>query len=78
MTDYYTEARALLDPEHAHAFNDGSVYQPVSLILVDCSEPDGSYPLRPSAVTLRIAQARRLAGELLLLADEAEQMRRRA
>jgi|GEM_PF-6240235 len=77
MTVYYTHARALLDPEHVHRSADGGVLQPVSLILVDCAEPDGTYPLRPSAVTLQPEQARWLAGELLALADEAARIEAR-
>ena len=76
MTVYYAAVRALIDPEQSDPKPDGTRCQDVSVILTD--EPGiEEEVLRPAAVTLAPAQARRLAFDLLVLAEHAERIGQR-
>jgi hypothetical protein len=78
MTDYYTDIRALIDPEQSSLLSDGGLEQDVSIILTD-EVPDGAiYQLTPSAITLRPDQARELAFALLVCAEHAQRIEERA
>jgi hypothetical protein len=74
MTDYRHEICALIDPEHTERLPHGSVVQHVSVIMTNHRPVDEHSPpwLEPAAITLRPDQARRLAGELLALAEQAQ------
>lgn len=71
MTDHYSRARALIDPEQSDPLADGGRLQDVSVILTD------RHGLRPAAIALLPCQARELAFELLKLAEHADRMRPR-
>jgi hypothetical protein len=71
MTVYYSTITALIDPEQFDLVA-GSRVQDVSVILTD-NDPDRR-PERPAAITLTPADARELAFDLLVLAEEADQM----
>lgn len=73
MTVYYHQIRALIDPEQSDPLTDGGRLQDVSVILVD--QPGGGR--EPAGITLLACQARDLAFELLELAEQADQQRRR-
>jgi len=73
MTIYYPAIRVLIDPEQSDPLPDGARAQDVSLILTD--EPGVEESMRPAAVTLPPCQARQLAFDLLVLAEQAERMR---
>ena len=77
MTDYRYEIHARIDPEQTELLPHGSLLQHVSVIMTDPPQADehASPWLPPAAVTLRPDEARRLAGELLDLADKAQRMR---
>ena len=70
MTVYYSTITARIDPEQFDMFA-GERLQDVSLILTD-NNPDR--PVRPAGITLTPADARELAFDLLVLAEEADQM----
>ena len=72
MTLYYSDIRVLIDPEMADPLPDGSLAQPLSVILTDKYERP---TMLPAAKTLEPQQARALAFDLLELATEAERMR---
>jgi hypothetical protein len=78
MTGYYTDIRALIDPEQSDPLPGGGRSQEVSLILTDDSDRDWIYRLTPSGITLRAEQARELAFALLVCAEHAEQIGERA
>ncbi len=69
MTVYYSTITALVDPEQFDMFA-GERLQDVSVILTD-DVPD--QPKRPAGITLTPADARELAFDLLVLAEEADQ-----
>jgi hypothetical protein len=71
MTVYYSDIRALIDPEMSDPLKDGGRLQDVSVILTDRHE----YAARPVGVTLLACQARELAFCLLELAERADRMR---
>lgn len=77
MTDYRHEIRALIDPEQTELLPHGSPLQHVSVIMTDHPPIDEHSPpwQPPAAVTLRPDEARRLARELLELAERAQRMR---
>jgi hypothetical protein len=79
MTEYRHDIRAVIDPEQTEGLVDGSLLQHVSVILTDDPpEPDDHHTWRPpAAITLRPRQARELAFELLVLAEQADRMRTR-
>jgi hypothetical protein len=78
MTDYRDQIRALIDPEQTEGMVDGSKLQHVSVILTDDPPEDpGDRWLAPAAITLRPREARQLAFELIVLADQADAMRPR-
>jgi hypothetical protein len=79
MTDYRHEIRALIDPEHTELLTDGSLLQQVSVIMTNNVPLDefSDRWLPPAAITLRPDDARRLAAELLELADRAQHSSRR-
>jgi hypothetical protein len=70
MTDYLSGWNALIDPEQAGLLAGGRRRQDITLVLTDA--PRGADTRRPAALTLRPAQARELACELLCLAEHAE------
>jgi hypothetical protein len=70
MTDYLSGWNALIDPEQAGLLADGRRRQDITPVLTDA--PRGADTRRPAALTLRPAQARELACELLCLAERAE------
>lgn len=74
MTLYYSEIRALIDPEQTELVLHGRSLQHVSVIMTTDPPADRHSPpwLRPAAVTVRPDQARELAFELLCLAEHAE------
>lgn len=74
MTLYYSEIRALIDPQQAELVLDGRSLQHVSVIMTTDPPVDRHSPpwLRPAAVTVRPDEARELAFELLCLAWHAE------
>ena len=77
MTEFRFDCRALIDPDHCERGIEGSALQHVSIVL--CDGPGVVYELgrpvapRPVACTLRPAEARELAFELLCLAEHADQ-----
>jgi hypothetical protein len=71
MTVYYTDIRALLDPEQSDPLQDGGRLQDVSVILTDRHDRQA----RPVGIALLACQARELAFELLELAEHADRMR---
>ena len=71
MTVYYSTITALIDPEQFDLVADARL-QDVSVILTD-NDPDRPAE-RPAAITLTPADARELAFDLLVLAEQAEQM----
>jgi len=77
MTDYYTDIRALIDPEQSDPLPEGGRAQDVSVILTDESGSDWLHRLTPSAITLGPDQARELAFGLLEVAEHADRMRER-
>jgi hypothetical protein len=78
MTDYRHQIRALIDPEQTEGMVDGSLLQHVSVILTDDPPEDpGDRWLPPAAVTLRPREARQLAFELIVLANQADATRPR-
>lgn len=74
MTLYYSEIRALIDPEQTELVLNGGSLQHVSVIMTTDPPVDQYSPpwLRPAAVTVRPDEARELAFELLCLAEHAE------
>lgn len=74
MTDYYSDIRALIDPEQAGVLPDGRWVQEISVILTDDSDRDLAYWMTPAGITLDAAQARELAFALLVLAEHAERI----
>ncbi len=76
MTLYYSEIRALIDPEQAELVLDGGSLQHVSVIMTSDPPVDQHSPpwLRPAAVTLRPDEARELAFDLLCQAEYAERI----
>ena len=77
MTDYRYEIRALIDPEQTELLPHVGLLQHVSVIMTNPPPEDEHSPpwLAPAAVTLRPEEARRLARQLLELADQAQRMR---
>jgi hypothetical protein len=73
MTVYYSDIRAVIDPEMSDPLAEGGRLQDVSVILTD-KYPDGPTE-RPAATTLLPCQARELAFQLLELAEQADRMR---
>jgi hypothetical protein len=71
MTVYYTDIRALLDPEQSDPLADGGRLQDVSVILTERYDRQA----RPVGIALLACQARELAFELLELAEHADRMR---
>jgi hypothetical protein len=71
MTVYYTDIRALIDPEQSDPLKDGGRLQDVSVILTDRHD----HAARPVGTTLLPCQARELAFELLELAEHADRQR---
>jgi len=78
MTDYYTDIRALIDPEQSDPLPGGGRAQDVSLILTEESDRDWLHRLTPSGITLRPDQARELAFALLVCAEHAQRIGERA
>jgi hypothetical protein len=78
MTDYYTDIRALIDPEQSDRLPGGGRSQDVSIILTDASDREWPQRLTPSGITLDPGQTRELAFALLELADHAERIGERA
>ena len=71
MTDYYTDIRALIDPEQSGPLPGGGRSQDVSIILTDDSDREHLYWMTPAAIALRPDQARELAFALLVCAEHA-------
>jgi len=78
MTDYYSDIRALIDPEQSGTRPDGGRFQEVSVILTDDSDRELVYWMTPAGITLDAAQARELAFALLVLAEHAERIEARS
>lgn len=78
MTDYYTDIRALIDPEQSGVLADGSRWQQISVILTDDSDRELVYWMTPAGITLNASQARELAFALLVLAEHAERIEARS
>jgi hypothetical protein len=74
MTDYRHEIGALIDPGQTELLPHGSLLQLVSVIMTNHRPIDEHSPpwQPPAAVTLRPDEARRLARELLELAEHAD------
>jgi hypothetical protein len=73
MSDYRDLVHALIDPEQTEGVIGGTL-QHVSVIISDGPSSDPQ-PRRPPAVcTLRPCEARELAFELLVLAEQAERI----
>jgi hypothetical protein len=70
MTSYYSTITAVIDPEQFDLV-EGERLQDVSVILTD-NDPDQLE--RPVGITLTPADARDLAFDLLVLAEQADQM----
>lgn len=70
MTVYYDQIRAVIDPEMSDALPGGGRLQDVSVILLD--KYGGG---RPVGIALLACQARELAFELLVLAEQADRER---
>jgi hypothetical protein len=70
VTLYYTDIRALIDPEQSDPLPGGGRLQDVSIILTD-----RHHEQRPAAIALLPCQARELAFELLMLAEHADRPR---
>ena len=70
MTVYYSQVTAVIDPEQFDLVASDR-FQDVSVILTD---NDPGQPKCPAAITLTPADARELAFDLLMLAEEADQM----
>lgn len=76
MTVYYATVTALIDPEQYDPVIGGGKLQDVTMVL------SGNYgqtygerpPERPAAITLTPGDARELAFDLLMLAEQADQM----
>lgn len=77
MTDYYTDIRALIDPEQSDALPGGGRSQDVSIILTDEGERE-IWRLVPAGIVLRPDQARELAFALLVCAEHAQRIEERA
>lgn len=75
MTDYYTDIRALIDPEQSDPLPEGGRAQDISLILTDESGSAWLYQMSPAGITLGPDQARELAFSLLEVAEHADRMR---
>jgi hypothetical protein len=71
MTVYYSDVRALIDPEMSDPLTDGGRLQDVSVILTDREDRAA----RAVGVTLLPCQARELAFHMLELAEQADRMR---
>ena len=71
MTVYYSDIRAVIDPEQSDPLSDGGRLQDVSVILTDRHDRQG----RPVGIALLACQARELAFELLELAEHADRHR---
>ena len=71
MTVYYSDIRALLDPEQSDPLADGGRLQDVSVILTDRHDRQA----RPVGIALLACQARELAFCLLEPAEHADRMR---
>jgi len=78
MTDYYTDIRALIDPEQSGVLPDGSRFQEVSIILTDDSDRELAYWMTPAGITLNADQARELAFALLVCAEHAQRIEARS
>lgn len=75
MSVYYEEIRALIDPEQADVAPDGALAQDVSVIMIqDPALPRRERRREPAIVTLGARQARKLAFELLSLAEQADRI----
>lgn len=74
MTDYYTDIRALIDPEQSGPRPEGGRFQEVSIILTDDSDRELVYWMTPAAITLSADQARELAFALLVCAEHAQRL----
>ena len=70
MTLYYTDVRALIDPEQSDPLPDGGRLQNISIILTD-----RRHEHRPAAIALLPCQVRELAFELLVVAEHADRQR---
>lgn len=73
MTAYYTQIRAVIDPEQSDPLPDGGRLQDVSVILTD--QPRGRATLQPAGIAMLPCQARDLAFQLLELAEHADRQR---
>jgi hypothetical protein len=71
MTVYYSDIRAVIDPEQSDPLSDGGRLQDVSVILTDRNDRQA----RPIGISLLPCQARELAFCLLELAEHADRMR---
>jgi len=76
MTDYYSDIRALIDPEQSGPRPEGGRFQEVSIILTDdCDgERELIYWMTPAGITLSPDQASELAFTLLELAEHARRL----
>lgn len=74
MTDYYSDIRALIDPEQSGPRPEGGRFQEVSVILTDDSDRELVYWMTPAGITLSPDQARELAFTLLELAEHARRL----
>jgi len=74
MTDYYTDIRALIDPEQSGPRPGGGRFQEVSIILTDDSDRELIYWMTLAGITLRPDQARELAFALLVCAEHAQRL----
>lgn len=72
MSHYRDEIHCRIDPEQTEELPGGRLVQHVSVIMTDDYRPGDPHPLRPSVITLRPADARELAFELLAAAEHAE------
>jgi hypothetical protein len=71
VTRYYTDIRALIDPEQSDPLPGGGRLQDISIILTD-----GHDEHRPAAIALLPCQVRELAFDLLVLAEHADRERK--
>lgn len=74
MTDYYSDIRALIDPEQFDPLPGGGRTQEISVIMTDNWDGPAGHQLPPSGCTLTPDQARALAFELLVLAEHAQRI----
>lgn len=78
MTDYYSDIRALIDPEQSGPRPEGGRFQEVSVFLTDDCDHGQLYWMTPAAVTLSADRARELAFTLLELAEHAQRLEARS